>query len=67
MNIHDFYIGKSFDAYTYFGSHIEEDGVTFRVYAPKAEKVELIGDFNGWNGSGHRMVYPESIPSRFPG
>ncbi len=56
MNIHDFYIGKSFDAYTYFGSHMEEDGVVFRVYAPKAEKVELIGDFNGWNGSDHVMV-----------
>ena len=23
-------------------------GVTFRIYAPNAQKVELQGDFNGW-------------------
>lgn len=51
MVIQDYYEGKAFDAYTYFGAHIEyEGGVTFRTYAPNARAIELIGEFNGWNG-----------------
>ena len=48
MILHDFYIGASFDAYTFFGAHPAEKGFIFRVYAPAAEKVALFGDFNGW-------------------
>ena len=48
MDKHNFYIGESFDAYDYFGAHIEKKGATFRVYAPNAEKVCLIGEFNDW-------------------
>lgn len=48
MNIKDFYIGKTFDAYEYFGAHITDEGVVFRVYAPAASKVSLIGEFNEW-------------------
>lgn len=48
MNKIDFYEGKSFDAYTFFGAHIQEDGVIFRTYAPNAEKVMVIGEFNHW-------------------
>ena len=31
-------------------------GVTFRVWAPHAEKVYLIGTFNGWNETSTRVV-----------
>ena len=48
MDKHNFYIGKSFDAYDYFGAHTEKNGTTFRVYAPNADKVCLIGEFNNW-------------------
>ena len=48
MNMMDFYTGKSFDAYEYFGAHICDGGVLFRVYAPNASWVSLIGSFNGW-------------------
>lgn len=48
MNLHDFYIGKSFDAYKYFGANFEENKVVFRVYAPNAKNVCIIGDFNNW-------------------
>ena len=48
MILHDFYIGASFDAYTFFGAHPAEKDFIFRVYAPAAEKVALFGDFNGW-------------------
>ena len=32
MNIQDFYIGKSFDAYEFFGAHKIGDKILFRVY-----------------------------------
>lgn len=56
MNLHEFYIGQAFDAYDYMGAHITEDGVRFRVYAPNALKIEVIGEFNQWDGSGDEMV-----------
>lgn len=48
MNIQDFYIGKSFDAYEFFGAHKIGDKILFRVYAPNAAKVSLVGEFNNW-------------------
>lgn len=36
-------------AYTYFGAHLCDEGVTFRVYAPNAARVSVAGSFNGWN------------------
>ncbi len=41
MELHDFYIGKAFDAWTYFGAHPDEKGWMFRVYAPNALSVSL--------------------------
>ncbi len=48
MNIQDFWSGKAFDAYTYFGANKEQNGIRFRVFAPSARDVKLIGDFNNW-------------------
>ncbi len=45
--------GTNYESYKYFGSHREKrgkkDGVIFRVYAPRAESVSVVGDFNGWD------------------
>lgn len=49
MNLQDFYNGNEWFAYRYFGAHIEENGVRFTVYAPKAKKVTLIGEFSHWH------------------
>ncbi|MEZ4912406.1 MAG: hypothetical protein R2774_16270 [Saprospiraceae bacterium] len=47
-----FKTGKHFHLYHKFGSHsMELDGVNgcyFAVYAPNAEKLYVVGDFNGW-------------------
>ena len=51
----EFYTGKMFDAYEFFGAHIEGNGVVFRVYAPSAQSVQVIGDFNGWCCDGYYM------------
>lgn len=48
FNLKDFYDGNSFDDYTYLGAHKAESGYTFRVYAPRAVRVTLTGEFNGW-------------------
>ena len=48
MNLKKFCDGNAFDAYEYFGAHLENGGVMFRTYAPNADKVMLFGDFTGW-------------------
>ncbi|MFN0030689.1 MAG: GlgB N-terminal domain-containing protein, partial [Flavobacteriales bacterium] len=35
--------------------HEGEDGTAFAVFAPAAAKVEVIGDFNFWNGGEHPL------------
>ena len=48
-----FHQGKNAEAYKLFGSHFAEkdgvSGVVFRVWAPKAADVSVVGDFNHWN------------------
>ena len=48
-----FHQGKNAEAYKLFGSHFTEkdgvSGVVFRVWAPKAADVSVVGDFNHWN------------------
>lgn len=51
MILQDFYDGKSFDAYEFFGGHKAGEFFTFRTYAPNAKKVTIIGEFNGWEES----------------
>ncbi|CAA0830114.1 1-4-alpha-glucan-branching enzyme 2-2-chloroplastic/amyloplastic [Striga hermonthica] len=42
--------------YLKFGFNREEGGIVYREWAPAAQEAEIIGDFNGWNGSGHKMT-----------
>lgn len=45
--------GQSCEAYLALGAHLAheygQDGARFTVYAPRAEKVFLIGEFSEWN------------------
>ncbi len=42
-----------------FGAHLKQhegvEGAGFVVWAPHAQAVRVIGDFNSWSGSGHAM------------
>ncbi len=37
------------------GSHLTEEGAAFRVWAPNATKVSVIGSFNDWNPETHPL------------
>lgn len=47
------------DAYQLLGAHIRSidnvDGVRFAVWAPNAQRVSVVGDFNLWDGRMHSM------------
>ena len=47
-----FHQGNNQEAYSYFGAHLcEQDGqpgAMFRVWAPHARAVTVVGDFNNW-------------------
>ncbi len=50
-----FYQGKNYEAYKFFGVHSGKKGrskiFTFRVWAPTAVSVSVVGDFNNWDRS----------------
>ena len=39
----------NYNEYQYFGCHYTTKGYIFRVYAPNANSVSVIGEFNDWN------------------
>ena len=44
-----FVSGKAFDAYKFLGSFLRGNTAVFRVWAPNAKMVSVVGDFNEWN------------------
>ena len=44
-----FHQGSSERAYDYLGFHRTAEGDVFRVWAPNADAVSVVGDFNGWD------------------
>ncbi|MCM1507203.1 MAG: 1,4-alpha-glucan branching protein GlgB [Ruminococcus flavefaciens] len=55
-----FYQGKNYEAYKFFGVHSRKKGrshiFTFRVWAPNAVSVSVVGDFNNWDRSKNPMT-----------
>ena len=43
-----FHQGTNYKAYEYFGCHKTEDGYVFRVWAPNARQIFVVGDFDLW-------------------
>ena len=72
MDYYGFYTGKVFDAYRYLGAHAEREGVTFRTFAPSAQRISLIGEFSSWEECPMHKVYDGNfwecyIPDARPG
>ena len=59
LPIYLFKQGNNQEAYRYFGAHLCEQngeaGVVFRVWAPHAKAVSIVGDFNSWTPGEHPM------------
>lgn len=58
MNTQDaaylFHEGTYNQAYEFFGAHDEGDQTVFRIWAPNAQAISVVGDFNDWN--------PDALP-----
>ena len=58
-SIYYFHQGTDIAAYEFLGAHAVTregvDGYMFRVWAPRAQAVSVVGDFNSWNADAHPM------------
>jgi len=54
VDLHLFAEGQHWQIYEKFGAHLREiggeRGVYFAVWAPNAQRVSVVGDFNNWDG-----------------
>ncbi len=54
-----FNFGTHYELYNHMGAHLTSrsgiDGTIFRVWAPSASRVSVLGNFNGWDGRVHPM------------
>lgn len=67
-----FHQGKNYEAYKFFGSHKDKNSrktsYCFRVWAPEAVSVSVVGEFNNWDRNVNPMhhiseqVWEVSIP-----
>ncbi len=72
--LHLFHHGENFNAYRLMGAHAatvdKKRGYVFRVWAPHATSVSVIGKFNDWNESAHvmeKMIDNETFELFIPG
>jgi len=77
-DIYLFHEGSNFRSYQLMGAHVVHEngscGVRFTLWAPNAQDVRVVGDFNDWQGEGHGMLrVPNSgiwllfVPALAPG
>lgn len=57
MDYYGFYTGKIFDAYKFLGCRLQGNKAAFTVFAPAAQKVALIGEFNNWTETAMDKIY----------
>jgi 1,4-alpha-glucan branching enzyme len=59
FDLHLFSEGTHRQAYRFLGAHVHEidgvAGILFAVWAPNAERVSIVGEFNHWDGRRHPM------------
>jgi 1,4-alpha-glucan branching enzyme len=55
QDIYLFREGTFVRAYEKLGAHPSAEGAQFAVWAPNAQSVAVVGDFNGWNPTSHKL------------
>jgi 1,4-alpha-glucan branching enzyme len=62
-DIHLFGQGNHFKLYDKLGAHVMQHegsrGTLFGLWAPNAERVSVVGDFNDWNADSHDLLVRE--------
>lgn len=55
-----FHQGTNYKSYEFLGAHFTQKdgvpGVVFRVWAPRADSVSVVGDFNSWDKNASPMI-----------
>jgi 1,4-alpha-glucan branching enzyme len=54
-----FNAGSHISAYEVLGAHVVGGEVTFRVWAPNAEAIAVLGDMNGWDPESGSYLLPD--------
>lgn len=58
-DVYLFHEGSNFRSYQLLGAHLMSEqascGVRFSLWAPNAQEVRIVGDFNNWQGKCHGM------------
>jgi 1,4-alpha-glucan branching enzyme len=59
LDMHLYKVGNHYEIYEKLGAHLTEinghPGVSFAVWAPNAQRVSVVADFNNWDGRIHPM------------
>jgi 1,4-alpha-glucan branching enzyme len=59
LDMHLYKVGNHYEIYEKLGAHLSQinghPGVRFAVWAPNAQRVSVVGDFNNWDGRAHPM------------
>lgn len=59
LDLHLFAEGRHERLWEALGAHVhrtgEQTGTSFAVWAPHAQAVQVVGDFNGWDGGAHPL------------
>ncbi len=59
LDVHLIGEGRHEELWHALGAHVRDmggvEGTSFTVWAPNAKAVQVVGDFNGWNGRAHAM------------
>ncbi|MBE6029303.1 MAG: 1,4-alpha-glucan branching protein GlgB [Clostridiales bacterium] len=50
-----FHHGANYRSYEFLGAHAAEGGYLFRVWAPRADAISVVGSFNDWKLDAHPM------------
>lgn len=50
-----FHYGRNYRSFELFGAHPSGDGYIFRVWAPRAVSISVVGEFNNWDLAANPM------------
>ena len=55
QGLYYFHQGTNYRSYELLGAHYSKEGTVFRVFAPNAVKISVVGEFNGWDSLVNQM------------